>query len=690
MKCVQHEYRVTIPRPSTKLGRVTLWSGGLSILLLALRWITGAAPASALAGWSSFVTAFFVIVAVWLALRWSIPRLLWRLRYRLIVAYILIGVIPIILLLLMGGIGSYLFAGQFATYVAISDLQSLLQHLEAENDALAEHLNQLNRTGELDRRAAVDLSNASEEDFPQRTVTVWRGASGFVVHTGGEIGANPEPIPDAIKGDFNGFVLDRDRLLLRTLKRFDVQPSGQGGLAVVSSVPVTAEMLQAAASSLGSVAVLPPDQGGNIQIPPPSTASPKARIRVEAGKVPPESYRFDPALRFYTFFQAVVWETGKAETGGIGVITRPSKLYAVLFATLGDDTEIVLRNILIGIAIFFGLIELTALFIGVRLSRGMTRSVADLYRATGYVNRGDLEHRIHVHGWDQMASLEQSFNSMTESLARLMGEQKEKQRLESELAIGHEVQNSLFPRNFAGSPSLEVYGVCQPARSVSGDYYDFIPLGADRLMLAVGDISGKGISAALLMATVHAFVRAYALEPLRGEPSASDRRMYYRGDGTTQSELTPAMLMTTLNYQLFRGTPPEKYATMFLACYDAALRQLKYSNAGHLSPILLSADGNVSRLDTSGTVVGLFDGATYDESTVAMLPGDIFIAFTDGVTEPENASGEFGEERLIELVKAHFDAPLPRIGDAVTEAVAAWIGGAEQPDDVTVVLARAI
>ena len=491
---------------------------------------------------------------------------------------------------------------------------------------------------------------------------MWRGASGFVVHTGGEIGANPEPIPDAIKGDFNGFVLDRDRLHLRTLKRFDVEPSGRrrsgSGLECAT---VTAEMLQAAASEAWARwPYFHLDQGGNIQIPPPSTASPKARIRVEAGKVPPESYRFDPALRFYTFFQAVVWETGKAETGGIGVITRPSKLYAVLFATLGDDTEIVLRNILIGIAIFFGLIELTALFIGVRLSRGMTRSVADLYRATGYVNRGDLEHRIHVHGWDQMASLEQSFNSMTESLARLMGEQKEKQRLESELAIGHEVQNSLFPRNFAGSPSLEVYGVCQPARSVSGDYYDFIPLGADRLMLAVGDISGKGISAALLMATVHAFVRAYALEPLRGEPSASDRRMYYRGDGTTQSELTPAMLMTTLNYQLFRGTPPEKYATMFLACYDAALRQLKYSNAGHLSPILLSADGNVSRLDTSGTVVGLFDGATYDESTVAMLPGDIFIAFTDGVTEPENASGEFGEERLIELVKATFRRPALR------------------------------
>src|SRR5208282_3079022 len=121
--------------------------------------------------------------------------------------------------------------------------------------------------------------------------------------------------------------------------------------------------------------------------------------------------------------------------------------------------------------------------------------------------------RIQIRSRDQMAALQQSFNSMTESLDKLVAERKEKQRLESELAIGHEVQDALFPHQFPGLRSLEVYGVCRAARSVSGDYYDFIPLGADRLVLALGDISGKGISAALLMATVHAFVRAYSLEP---------------------------------------------------------------------------------------------------------------------------------------------------------------------------------
>ena len=170
---------------------------------------------------------------------------------------------------------------------------------------------------------------------------------------------------------------------------------------------------------------------------------------------------------------------------------------------------------LIGIAIVFGVIELIALFIGVRLTRSMTKSVSELYNATEHINRGELQHRIQIRTNDQMAALEQSFNSMTQSLANLIAEQKEKQRMESELAIAHEVQALLFPADLSGLPSLEVHGVCRPARTVSGDYYDFIPLSEDRLMLAVGDISGKGISAALLMATVHAFVRAYSLEPER-------------------------------------------------------------------------------------------------------------------------------------------------------------------------------
>ena len=174
-----------------------------------------------------------------------------------------------------------------------------------------------------------------------------------------------------------------------------------------------------------------------------------------------------------------------------------------------------------------------------------------------------------------------------------------------------------------------------------------------------------------------------------GAPIGNFARMIAASNGDDDGELSPGPLMATLNYQLFRSTPPEKYATMFLAHYDAASSALTYSNAGHLPPLLLGGDGKVRRLETSGTVVGLFDGMTYDESSIGMAPGDIFVAYSDGVTEPENEFGEFGEDRLIDLVSTNRTLPLVQISQTVTAAVDDWIGDNEQPDDITLVLARA-
>ena len=149
------------------------------------------------------------------------------------------------------------------------------------------------------------------------------------------------------------------------------------------------------------------------------------------------------------------------------------------------------------VAIVLAIIELVALLIGVRLNRSITGAVAGLYEATGHVNRGEFSHRIPVKSNDQLATLAKSFNTMTASLEKLILEQKEKQRMENELVIAQEVQAQLFPRHISQLSTLEVFGFCRPARTVSGDYYDFLAMDADKLLLAVGDISGKGIAAAL-------------------------------------------------------------------------------------------------------------------------------------------------------------------------------------------------
>jgi len=295
---------------------------------------------------------------------------------------------------------------------------------------------------------------------------------------------------------------------------------------------------------------------------------------------------------------------------------------------------------------------------------------------------------------DQLADLGHSFNSMTASIEKLILEQKEKQRLENELAIAQEVQNQLFPRQFSELESLEVHGFCRPARTVSGDYYDFLSASSHKMILAVGDISGKGISAALLMATIHSAVRAYTVESLPqmrepvavGAVSGTGRVMATWPEGI---EVSPGALLGLLNHQLYESTPAEKYATLFLGIYDGRNRRLTYSNGGHLPPILIGKDGSVRRLEAGGTVVGLFDAMMYEEGSVEMHPGELFLAYSDGVTEPENDFGEFGEQRLIDLVRDNRQLPLPQISQLVTTAVDNWIGDNEQPDDVTLVLARA-
>ena len=340
----------------------------------------------------------------------------------------------------------------------------------------------------------------------------------------------------------------------------------------------------------------------------------------------------------------------------------------------------------------------------VRLSRTVTTSVTDLYAATQRIDRGDLDHRIPVERDDQLAELGRSFNDMTGSLQRLLKEQKEKERLQNEISIAQEVQANLFPQKTADLPTLELHGVCRPARSVSGDYYDFLLFheeahegepspGITGVGIALGDISGKGISAALLMATLHSAVRAYRFaseELVYAESSVAGLLASKEERGSDRGELfeSPGKILALLNRHLYRSTQPEKYATLFLAHYDARTSRLTYSNAGQLPPLVLGVDGGIRRLDCGGTVVGLMDGMRYQEDSFTMRRGDILIAYSDGVTEPENDFGDFGEERLVEVVERYRYEPLHVISDQVMQALYAWIGAEEQPDDITLVLAR--
>jgi len=620
---------------------------------------------------------------------WIRQKLLWRLRNRLIVTYVFIGVIPVALLVAMTGIAAYLFAGQFANLVVTSNINAELKNLETANLTVAHSLtNHLNRKDASNEILLDDLQTSTQGSMLHE-ICAWYGGKPLIVASA------PVPCslkaPDFLSAQFRELVIDHDTLYLRTGTTIN---AASGKLQVIASSPIDERLLDRVSGGLGRITIYPmlrrattSDNGEHVW------DTDYQHPLLTAGTLSDAANRLDREIYFGSHLSVLNWDNGAREIRALMKgQTRPSSLYERLFAALGG-LAIGAENILLTITFLFAFTVLVALYVGARLDLTMTRSVANLYKATQHLNRGEFGYRIEVRERDQIAELQTSFNSMAASIEKLMMEQREKQRLENEITIAQEVQAQLFPQRASQLESLEVHGFCKPARTVSGDYYDFLPITASKLGLAVGDISGKGISAALLMATIHSAVRAYMLE---GVPSPSAPVLVGGGNGATignghfhGSKISPAALMYMLNRQLYSTTPMEKYATLFLALYDGSARRLTYTNAGHLPPILLGEDGTVRRLETGGTVVGLFDDVRYEESTVSLNAGEIFLAYSDGVTEPENDYGEFGEDRLIDLVSSNRHLPLDRISELVTNAVYEWIGANEQPDDVTLVLARA-
>jgi sigma-B regulation protein RsbU (phosphoserine phosphatase) len=712
--------------PQGRLARLACYLAGMAGVLFGLQKLFGAFAASwgqYLVGWVDFLLFVAAVLFAILAFRWVRRRILWRLRNRLIVTYVFIGVIPAVLLVAMAFITLYGLAGQFAVFVVTSEINSQLRSLESANAAVSNELAARLERG--DKPTAESLAGLKKRDpaWERRQVCAWYGGKPLLL--GYESKGVALTLPSFVKTRFRDIVADRGELHLRVAMSL---PVGSETLTVVTSEPFDKELLGKIAADLGEITLLAPEdtfdpsrkrgagagksapgpQATSLSVVPESkSASPAVsgqagvtvrdnralRPKFTVGALTNPTGTFDQEVLFATPIKVIDWNTGQEGGAGAAVRTRPSVLYGHLFAALGEFVGLVAYT-LVGVGVFFAIIELIALIIGTRMTRTVTAAVAELHNATKHVDRGDFSHRIPVKSSDQLADLAISFNSMTASIEKLILEQKEKQRLENELAIAQEVQAQLFPRQVSDLESLEVHGFCRPARTVSGDYYDFLTASSHKLILAVGDISGKGISAALLMATIHSAVRAYSVEnlPQMREPVAvgavagSGRVMAAWPEGV---EVSPGALLSLLNHQLYESTPPEKYATLFLAIYDGRSHQLTYSNGGHLPPILIGEDGTIRRLEAGGTVVGLFDNMSYDEGEVEMHPGEIFLAYSDGVTEPENDFGEFGEARLIDLVRDNRSLPLAQISQIVTQAVDDWIGDKEQPDDVTLVLARA-
>ncbi|HEY0385591.1 MAG TPA: SpoIIE family protein phosphatase, partial [Pyrinomonadaceae bacterium] len=354
------------------------------------------------------------------------------------------------------------------------------------------------------------------------------------------------------------------------------------------------------------------------------------------------------------------------------------------------------------VGLVFLVLELLALFAAVWMTRAVTGTVHRLYRATDYIKRGDFSHRVRVRSRDQLGELAESFNDMSANIESLLHERVERERLEREVEIAAEVQAQLFPRSVPPLSTVEISGDCRAARGVAGDYYDYIEVTPGLVVLALGDVAGKGVSASLVMSNLQAALRAQTtITAERFNIAERAMSVSARGAGGTGSLLAHvvadaaidgalARMTTNINRQLCQSTEANRFATLFLALYEDETRTLRYTNAGHNAPLLVRADGHIEELSAGGIMAGAFDWATYEEVSTRLQPGDVLVIYSDGITEAENSSGEeYGVGRLMKLVLNKRQLRAAELRQAIFDEVDEWTGAEERNDDQTLVLVKA-
>ncbi len=620
--------RVTLPRVFA----------ALLVLYVFLQWGLKAT------GLATLVFLALVIPGVILCSR-LIRQSIWRLRNRLYITWIFIGVVPIVLMLALAAIGAYIVTGQVAVYLVSSEL-------DRRAESLAVPIRILTQTKPADRAVMTQqMGRFLGVRMPGIQVAV---IADRTLHYPSD--STLEAPPKAWT-DYTGYVL-------------------KDGLYYSAAIAKTDDTTAIA---------LAPIDGGVLKNIVPGIGLLRLGSGPFAGAIPAPADGVEK-LDFKTDWpnQVPVKEWNRLKESGdetLVVTTRPSAVLRTVFSN-GNDTA---QNwSLVFVVLFCVLLlgEMISLIIGMSLTRTVTGAVHGLYEGTERIAKGDFSWRIRVKGRDQLAELGHSFNNMTAQIENLVVIAKEKERLQSEVEIASEVQNQLFPRSAPVMRTIELIGVCQAARMVSGDYYDYLCLPDGSLALAIGDVAGKGISAALLMASIQSIMRTQLAAGLALSAAA--------GNGQTSTHVATSGIVAQLNRQLFASTSPEKYATFFFGVYEDHSRMLTYTNAGHLPPLLLRG-GQSQLLEVTGTVVGAFPVIRYEEQTVEIRAGDLLIAYTDGITEPENAYGEeFGIERLAETALRHQNSEPGEIVAKIMEAVAHWSTAAELPDDMTVVIARGL
>ena len=593
--------------------------------------------------------------------QWAVRKMLWRVRHRMIAVFFFVGVLPISLGALLVAWGVLLVLGPLTAFMITSQMLGYSARMQALAEPL---LWSLAETPAAERPETVaDYHEHASKVFPGLVILAEFDGITESHPAGALLGTVPSKLAE------EALVSRDDGLYL--VAAADDPVEGR----VIVAVPVTAELMHDLMPDLGVLLVQFGESGegpGGRSV----TFSPAVGegTALDSGGIPPPRHPLDWQINWPIQSRALDWATDQLSYTTYVLRTRPSALWGRVFAQESELTRQAFTVLGYGLLAAFGANLLVSLFIAGSMTRTLTRAVNDLYVGTTHVNRGDFSYRIPVRGSDQVSDLSLSFNAMTESIERLIEESQRRMQLEAELEIAREVQVRLFPAHPPAVSGLEILGVCRPARSVSGDFYDYISLDENRLAICFGDVSGKGISAALVMASLHSIMRT--------------QMSLLQLEERSEPERAAAIVVGQANSQLFEGTAPEKFSTLFFAAFDDRSGTLAYCNAGHLPPLLLRKD-EITPLAVNGMIVGAFPFAKYTADTVQLQRGDLLVAFTDGLTEPENAEGEeYGEERLKEALRRSTHIPAKELIESVMNEVVEWTGETTLQDDMTMLVVR--
>jgi phosphoserine phosphatase RsbU/P len=673
------------PAPSVRQALFDTWPGRLFViaaslkLLVALLRRAGDVP-QFIEVLSSAATIGLVISVVYFVARLFLlvkRRLLWRVRRKLILSYIFIGVVPALLIVAFFLLAASTISINVSAYLFRDGYDDIVSYARLAAEAAATEVARTPRTTDetIDR-----VQRNTSRRYAGLAITFIPSASDAPppVRAGAwEHGSPPAVVPDWVKLHAEGFA--------GTIARESESPEDDAELIVRAAVPSTT-----AVRRLGYVVVDVPIDGPLLDELYETTSVRASGIRLaregDTGlPVIQEGTDDDAGLspfgRGVTMLDAVDWESGRPRRAIISNRYRVGELYKRLLSaqsvqlgtmSFGDAV----RLAVVFVASLFLIIQIVALVMGLALARSITSSIHELFVGTERVRQGDFTTRINIATKDQLGELADSFNQMTGSIENLLQTAAEKKRLEEELRIARQIQMSLLPRGPLSVPGLGVTALCVPAREVGGDYYDFFRLGEDRLGVLIADVSGKGTSAALYMAELKGLVLSLS-------------EIYQ----------SPRRLLIEVNRIISENLDSRSFITMTYAVVDLRKGVMTFARAGHTPLIYLpapAAPGGAQVLVPNGMVLGLrIEQAAerfvdlLEEQEVPLNPGDVIVLYTDGITEAMNhASDLFGDARLGRIVEEHGHLDSGELRERILREVEAFVGGADQHDDMTMILMK--